>query len=166
MSGYKKKLLELKTNKANLEESIDNLPLDTKFRERKLKDMKMRLDALYDTLSEIEEKIEDANMRKKAMEDEAMTLDNIYRLLLSFDQIYDKMTEDEQKLMLTYLVNNIQIYANEEGAAMPLKSITLNFPIFKDNREVNHILWKKDGSVETLVVLSRKNIFRQTQQIG
>lgn len=116
----------------------------------------MRLDALYDTISELEEKIEDASLRKKAMEEETMTLDNIYKLLLSFDEIYDKMTEDEQKLMLTYLVKNIQIYANDEGASMPLRSITLNFPIFKDNREVNHILWKKDGNVETLVVLSRK----------
>ena len=156
LSGYKKKLSEVNTNKANLEDSIDNLPLDVKFRERKLKDMQMRLDALYDTIAELEAKIEDATLRKKAMEDEAMTLDNVYKLLLSFDKIYDKMTLDEQKLMLTYLVKNIQIYANDEGATMPLKSITLNFPIFKDNREVNHILWKKDGSVETLVVLSHK----------
>ncbi len=156
LSGYKKKLSEVNINKANLEDSIDNLPLDVKFRERKLKDMQMRLDTLYDTISELEEKIEDASLRKKAMEEEAMTLDNIYKLLLSFDEIYDRMTEDEQKLMLTYLVKNIQIYANDEGATMPLKSITLNFPIFKDNREVNHILWKKDGSVETLVVLSKR----------
>lgn len=115
--------------------------------------MKMRLDALYDTISELEEKIEDASLRKKAMEEEAMTLDNIYKLLLSFDEIYDRMTKDEQKLMLTYLVKNIQIYANDEGATMPMKSITLNFPIFKDNREVNHILWNKNGSVETLICL-------------
>lgn len=156
LSCYKKKLLEVKTNKANLEDSIDNLPLDVKFRERKLKDMQNRLDALYDTISELEESIEDASLRKKAMEEEAMTLDNIYKLLLSFDEIYDRMTEDEQKLMLTYLVKNIHIYANDEGAVMPLKSITLNFPIFKDNREVNHILWDKNGNVETLVVLSKK----------
>lgn len=157
LSGYKKKLAEVNTNKTNLEDSIDNLPLDVKYRERKLKDMQMRLDALYETISELEEKIEDASLRKKAMEEEAMTLDNIYKLLLSFDEIYDKMTEDEQKLMLTYLVKNIQIYANDECAPMPLKSITLNFPIFKDNREVNNILWKKDGSVETLVVLTKTN---------
>ena len=120
-----------------------------------MKDMQNRLDALYDTISELEEKIEDAVLRKKAMEEEAMTLDNIYKLLLSFDEIYDRMTEDEQKLMLTYLVKNIQIYANDEGAAMPLKSVTLNFPISKDNREVNHILWNKNGSVETLICLEK-----------
>ncbi|MCM1440816.1 MAG: recombinase family protein, partial [Roseburia sp.] len=77
-------------------------------------------------------------------------------LLLSFDKIYDKMTEDEKKLTLTYLIKDIQIYPNDEKVAMPLKSITLNFPVFRDNREVNHILWNKDGSVETLVVLSHK----------
>jgi len=76
--------------------------------------------------------------------------------LLSFDEIYDKMNEDEQKLMITYLIKNIQIYANDEDVSMPLKSITLNFPVFRDNREINHILWKKDGNVETLVLLSRK----------
>ncbi len=155
LANYKKKLLEVNTNKTNLEESIDNMPLDVNFRERKLNDMQMRLDTLYDTITELEEKIEDAVLRKKAMEEEAMTLDNIYKLLLSFDEIYDRMTDEEQKLMFTYLVKNIQVYANDEDAQMPLKSITLNFPIFKDNREVNHILWDKNGSVETLVVLSR-----------
>lgn len=154
--GYKKKLSEVKTNKSSLEDSIDNLPLEVKFRERKLKDMQIRLDALYDTIVELEAKIEDATLRKAAMEEEAMTLDNIYKLLLSFDKIYDKMTEDEQKLMLTYLVKDIQIYSNDEKVTMPLKSITLNFPIFKNNREVNRILWNKDGSVETLVCLRTK----------
>lgn len=65
------------------------------------------------------------------------------------------MNEDEQKL--TYLIKNIQIYANDEDAPMPLKSITLNFSVFRDNREINLILWKKDGSVETVVLMSRKD---------
>ena len=50
LKNYKKKLIETETNKANLEETIDNLPLDIKYRERKLKDMSARLDSLYDTI--------------------------------------------------------------------------------------------------------------------
>lgn len=155
IKNFENRLNEIELNKARLEKEIDTLPFDTKFRERKLHDMNLRLDGMYEAIAEIEELIADANLRKKAMEEEAITLENTYKLLLSFDEIYDRMTKDEQKLMLTYLVKNIQIYANDEGAAMPLKSVTLNFPISKDNREVNHILWNKSGSVETLICLEK-----------
>ena len=39
---------------------------------------------------------------------------------------------------------------------MPLKSITLNFPIYSDSGKVNKLLWENQDGVETLVVLSRK----------
>ncbi len=85
LANFRKKLIEVETNKTNLEESIDNLSLDAKYRERKLKDMSARLDGLYDVISELEENIADAALRKTAMEEEAITLNNIYKLLLSFD---------------------------------------------------------------------------------
>ena len=44
----------------SLEREIDNLPIDARFRERKIHDMTLRLDALYDTIVELEERIEDA----------------------------------------------------------------------------------------------------------
>ena len=36
---------------------------------------------------------------------------------------------------------------------MPLKSITMNFPIYSDSGEVNKLLWENQDGVETLVVL-------------
>ena len=78
LKNYKMKLIETETNKANLEETIDNLPLDIKYRERKLKDMSARLDSLYDTINELEEYIKDASLRRAAMEEEVLTLDNLY----------------------------------------------------------------------------------------
>ena len=156
LKNYKKKLIETETNKANLEETIDNLPLDTKYRERKLKDMSARLDSLYDTINELEEYIKDASLRRAAMEEEVLTLDNVYKLLLSFDKIYDIMTDKEKKDLISYLIKDIQIYSNEEQAEMPLKSITLNFPIYSDSGEVNKLLWENQDGVETLVVLSKK----------
>lgn len=38
---------------------------------------------------------------------------------------------------------------------MPLKLITLNFPIYSDSGEVNKLLWENQDGVETLVVLSK-----------
>lgn len=155
LAGYRKKLTEVETNKANLEEAIDNLPLDVKYRERKLKDMEARLDGLYDTMAQLEENIADASLRKRAMDEEAITLDNIYKMLLSFNQIYDKMTDEEKKDLISYLIKDIRIYPNDERAAMPLKSITFNFPVYIDNREVQKISWEKDKRLETLVVLEK-----------
>lgn len=157
LAGYRKKLTEVETNKANLEESIDHLPLDVKYRERKLKDMEARLDGLYDTMAQLEERIADASLRKRAMEEEAITLDNIYKILLSFNQIYDIMTEEEKKDLISCLIKDIRIYPNDEKAEMPLRSITFNFPIYMDDREVSKISWEKDKSLETLVFLTRKD---------
>lgn len=44
---------------------IDNLPVDARFRERKIRDMTLRLDALYDTMVELEERIEDAKVENR-----------------------------------------------------------------------------------------------------
>ena len=89
------------------------------------------------------------------MDEEAITLDNIYKMLLSFNQIYDKMTDEEKKDLISYLIKDIRIYPNDERAAMPLKSITFNFPVYIDNREVQKISWEKDKRLETMVVLRR-----------
>lgn len=56
MEGYQVKLKEVDLNKTRLEREIDSLPADAKYRERKLHDMTLRLDSLYDVIVELEEK--------------------------------------------------------------------------------------------------------------
>ena len=46
LANYESKLKEVDLNKARLEREIDNLPVDTRFRERKIHDMTLRLDGL------------------------------------------------------------------------------------------------------------------------
>lgn len=48
LKNYEVKLREVDLNKTCLENEIDSLPEDTRFRERKLHDMTLRLDGLYD----------------------------------------------------------------------------------------------------------------------
>lgn len=91
LANYESKLKEVDLNKARLEREIDNLPIDARFRERKIHDMTLRLDALYDTIVELEERIEDAKLRKSSIEMETITLDNIYKLMLNFGKLYDIM---------------------------------------------------------------------------
>lgn len=56
LEGYQAKLKEVDLNKTRLEREIDSLPADAKYRERKLHDMTLRLDSLYDVIVELEEK--------------------------------------------------------------------------------------------------------------
>ena len=154
--NYESKLKEVDLNKARLEREIDNLPIDARFRERKIHDMTLRLDALYDTIVELEERIEDAKLRKSSIEMETITLDNIYKLMLNFGKLYDIISDEEKKSLITYLIKEIQIYPNGESE-QPLKSIEFNFPIYRDGQEVRRLLWEKGNTVESIVLLSHKS---------
>ena len=154
LANYESKLKEVDLNKARLEREIDNLPVDTRFRERKIHDMTLRLDALYDTIVELEERIEDAKLRKSSIEMETITLDNIYKLMLNFGKLYDIISDEEKKSLITYLIKEIQIYPNGESE-QPLKSIEFNFPIYRDGQEVRRLLWEKGNTVETVCLLSK-----------
>ena len=155
LANYESKLKEVDLNKARLEREIDNLPIDARFRERKIHDMTLRLDALYDTIVELEERIEDVKLRRSSIEMETITLDNIYKLMLNFGKLYDIISDEEKKSLITYLIKEIQIYPNGESE-QPLKSIEFNFPIDRDGQEVRRLLWEKGNTVETVCLLSRK----------
>ena len=118
--------------------------------------MTLRLDALYDTIVELEERIEDAKLRKSSIEMETITLDNIYKLMLNFGKLYDIISDEEKKILITYLIKEIQIYPNGESE-QPLKSIEFNFPIYRDGQEVRRPLWERGNTVETVCLLVLRN---------
>lgn len=153
--NYENKLKEVEANKSRLEREIDTLPLGAAHRDRKILDMTTRLDALYDNIAEIESNIEDARFRKKAAEEKALTLENIYKILMHFSELYDVMNDEERKELFAELIQEIQIYPEGESDC-PLKSIKFNFPVFQNGKETEEVFLNKPLNVETLVVLSHK----------
>lgn len=153
--NYETKLKEVELNKARLEREIDSLPIDVTYRERKIHDMTLRLDGLYDTIAEIEANIEDARTRRKSVEAEFITMENIYKILEHFNELYDIISDEEKKELISTLVKEIQIYPEGESE-MPLKSMKFNFPVYKDGKEVREIFLNSDTNVETLVVMKRR----------
>jgi site-specific DNA recombinase len=154
IANYESKLKEVDLNKARLEREIDNLPADARYRERKIHDMTLRLDGLYDTIVELEERIEDAKLRRSSIEMEAITLENVYKIMKNFGKLYAIMSDEEKKSVISYLIKEIQIYPNGESE-MPLKSIEFNFPIYRDGKEVRKVLWERGNTVETVCLLSK-----------
>ena len=153
--NYTTKLKEVESSKRRLEMTIDALSPDTKFYDRKLQDMNYRLDNLYDTICELEEKIDDAQIRRKSVEMQAITLDNVYKILKNFNKVFDRLTDDEKRTVISSFIKEIQVF-EKDSAPQNLKSITFNFPIFVDGEEVNQILWENENTVETCVLLSHK----------
>lgn len=154
IKNYEAKLREVDINKTRLENEIDTLPEDSRFRDRKLHDMTIRLDGLYDIIVELEEKIEDAKLKRRSVEANAITLDNVYKLMINFEKVYDKISDEERKALVSSLIKEIQIYTRDE-AEVPLKSISFNFPVFKDGKEVQELLWDKGNTVETVILMTR-----------
>ena len=154
LKNYESKLREIELNKTRLENEIDSLPEDTRFRERKIHDMTLRLDGLYDIIVELEEKIEDVLLRRKAVEQDAITLENIYTLLANFDIVFDKITDDEKKSLISSLIKEIEIFPRDE-AELPLKSILFNFPVYKDGEDACDFLWDKSTTVSTCVLIDK-----------
>jgi len=151
LEGYQAKLKEVDLNKTRLEREIDSLPADAKYRERKLHDMTLRLDSLYDVIVELEEKIEDARLRRDAIKQQAITLENIYKIMVNFDCVYNIINDEEKRNVVTALIKEIEIYRNDESE-YPLKRIGLNFPVFKDGGEVTELLWDKGNTVDMVIM--------------
>ena len=156
LKNYESKLREIELNKTRLENEIDSLPEDTRFRERKVHDMTLRLDGLYDIIVELEEKIEDVLLRRKAVEQDAITLENIYTLLANFDKVYDKISDEEKKSLISSLIKEIEIFPCDE-AELPLKSILFNFPVYKDGEDACEFLWDKSTHVSTCSVCGNRS---------
>ena len=155
LEGCRAKLKEEDLNKSRLEREIDNIPIDAKYRERKLHDMPLCLDSLYDIIVELEEKIEDAVMRRDAIAQQDITLEGIYKIMVNFDCAYNIIIDEEKRAVVTALIKEIEFYRNDESEC-PLKRIGLNFPAFKDGKEVSELLWNKGNIVETVCLLSNR----------
>lgn len=162
LEGYQAKLKEVDLNKTRLEREIDSLPADAKYRERKLHDMTLRLDSLYDVIVELEEKIEDAKLRRDAIKQQAITLENIYKIMVNFDCVYNIINDEEKRNVVTALIKEIEIYRNDESE-YPLKRIGLNFPVFKDGGEVTELLWDKGNTVEAVLLLTKLHVERHIE---
>lgn len=83
-------------------------------------------------------------------------MENIYKILQRFGDLYDLITEEERKQLISHLIQEIQIYPEGESEC-PLKSIKFNFPVYKDGKEVREVFLKSEHNVETLVFLSKKS---------
>ena len=94
LQGQLRQTLGIKTR---LERQMDTLDITDEHFDRKMLDLQRRYDEQYDTMEEIETQIDEVKAQIQGIQQEKISGDNIYQLLLAFDKVYGSATEAEQK---------------------------------------------------------------------
>ncbi|MDD3338080.1 MAG: recombinase family protein [Lachnospiraceae bacterium] len=152
IANYQKQLSQYIGTKRSLENQIDNLNYDDKHYDRKLSDLQDRLDKMYDNIEDVEHSLKDCKDRKRAIEAEKLTGDNIYKTLIYFDKLYNVMEDADKRALLTALIKEIHVYEEEQANGQWLKSIVFKLPIIESNME---ICLDNETHVETVVLIAR-----------
>ena len=84
-----------------------------------------------------------------------MKLDNIYQVLIHFDDLYQLMNEDERRDLLAILISEIHIYDERQPNGQWLNEIVFNLPIIDKDRVT--ISCDNGNHVETVCLLVNQN---------
>lgn len=137
IDNYQKELRKSHSIKFKLIEEIDNLNVDDKHYKRRKQDLDDRLYRMYDKIEELESLLIDAKAKKQAIEAEKLTGDNIYKVLIYFDKLYNVMNDVERRQLITALISEIQIYEEKQPNGQWLKSITFKLPIIDEDLNIS-----------------------------
>lgn len=156
LAFYDKKLKQLERNKSNLENDIDNIMEDDKSADRKRKDMNKRLDKIYEDMQEIEMQKQESLNKLSAVQEQQLNQDKIFQLLLDFDKIYDKLSNEEKRKLLHSLISEIEMYRKDEikETKTYIKKIKYAFEV----ENIDQNLGNKGNGVETVCLLSKLNV--------
>lgn len=142
--------------KSRLERQMDTLDINDAHYDRKILDLQCRYDEQYDTIEEIEVQIGELQSQIRSIQQEKISGDNIYRLLLAFDEVYHSATEAEQKEFMKAFIERIELFPEKRKDGSWIKKIVFNFPVPVDGEEVKELPLETETTVETVVQLVRK----------
>lgn len=144
--------------KARLERQMDTLDITDPYYDRKILDLQRRYDEQYGTIEEIEVQIDDAQNQIRSIRQEKISGDNIYQLLLAFDEVYKAATEAERKEFMRAFIEKIELYPEKRKDGCWIKSISFNFPVPLNGEEVTELPLENETTIETCVLLSKLNV--------
>ena len=150
IANYEKQLRQLYHNKDTILSDIDSLDYEDKHYQRRKTDLENRLYKTYDKIEEAEELLVSAKTKRRSLLADKITGDNIYKALIFFDKLYDKMNEAEKREFLSQLVDNVQIYEERKENGQWLKSIEFKLPIIEKEFTLS---LDNDTQNETVVLL-------------
>ena len=131
ITAAEKQLRQYYSVKSKIMEEIDTLDPDDRHYIIRKSDLDERLYKMYDKIEEAENNLMDARAKKQAIEADKITGDNIYKVLICFEKLYNVMNPLERKKLMAHLISEIQIYPERQPNGQWLKSIKFRLPIIE-----------------------------------
>ena len=150
ISTLEKQLRQSYAVKTRLAEDIDLLDPEDRHYSRMKTDMEDRLYKMYDKIEDLESAVVAAKAKKRAIEAEKITGDNIYKILIYFDKLYAVMDQAEKRQFVEELIDEIQIYEERQPNGQWLKSVKFKLPIIEDDFKIS---LDNNAQAETVVQL-------------
>ena len=151
-------LRQVESVKMRMETQMDLLSPDDPHYARKFSDLQRRYDEKYDMIAELEGQIEEVRGKIRNIRQEVVTSENIYRILLAFDQWYGFMEEKEKKELMQSMIEKVTIYPEKRKDGCWVKSLTFRFPIPTADGEVKEFPLESLTTIESVVTLIRNEM--------
>ncbi len=157
IEGLQTQLRQALGTKTRLERQMDSLDITDKYYDRKILDLQRRYDEQYGRIEEIESQIDDIQSQIRSIRQEKISGDNIYQLLLAFDEVYGEASEVERKEFMRAFIERIEIYPEKREDGCWIKKIVFNFPVPVNGEDVKELPLEFQPTVETIVLMSRND---------
>lgn len=141
--------------KTRLERQMDTMDINDPHFDRKILDLQRRYDEQYGRIEEIEAQIGEVKSQIQSIRQEKISGDNIYQLLLMFDEVYGAATEFEQKEFMRAFIERIDLYPEKQEDGNWIRNIVFNFPVPVNGQEVKELPLETGTTLETVALLTR-----------
>ena len=155
IAAAEKQLRQYYSVKSKIMEEIDTLDPDDRHYIIRKSDLDERLYRMYDKIEEAENNLMDARAKKQAIEADKITGDNIYKVLICFEKLYNVMNPIERKKLMEHLISEIQIYPERQPNGQWLKSIKFRLPIVEKDID---LCLDNESHPECVIALSKGEI--------
>ena len=152
IANYEKQLRQCFANRDSIMADLDDIDYEDKHYRRRKADLEERLYKTYDKIEEMEVSLVAAKAKRRSILSDKVSGDNIYKALVFFDRMYDKMNEAEKREFLEQLISKVEIFEERQASGQWLKSIEFKLPIIEQDMK---LCLDNGDSVETVVLMSK-----------
>ena len=125
--------------------------------------MQRRYDEQYELIEDMETQLAEIQGQIDDIHQEKITADNIYHLLLAFDEVYNAATEVEQKEFMRAFIERIDIFPEKQPNGNWIRNIVFAFPVPYNGKEIREFPLESQSTVEAVLLLTKLNVERHIE---